>query len=90
MICLVCNFRLLAVKLQMSVGLGWDVLQVQQKNSSQKVIEGEQFDQKMRAEEFKNTSLRGEDSSERKNASTPTILIARNGSESETNSKNMT
>lgn len=74
----------------MSVGLGWDVLQVQQTNSSQQVIETEQLNQKIRAEELKNASLQGEDSGVQKSASNPTVLIARNGSESVTNSKNIT
>lgn len=45
MICLMSNFRLLAVNLQLSAGHGWEVLKVQQTNSSQQVIEGEQLDQ---------------------------------------------
>ncbi|KAM2487723.1 hypothetical protein ACFX1W_039617 [Malus domestica] len=84
------SLNLSALKLQMSVGLGWDVLQVQQTNSSQQVIESEQLSQKIRAEELKNASLQGEDSGVQKSASNPTILIARNGSESETNISEVT
>ncbi|KAM1852203.1 hypothetical protein ACFX13_016158 [Malus domestica] len=38
------SLNLSALKLQLSAGLGWEVLQVQQTNSSQQVIEGEQLD----------------------------------------------